>query len=108
MEMDIYTRRWTTTDTYHITRTQDGWDFDHKSFKGRCDRKGEPLLFASLNQDDVSYPRSLPQVMENLWNEADERGMSETEIQHELDKIAEWISQTEKGYPIVGDDARVD
>lgn len=65
---------------------------------GDCDLKGEPYLYRNFRQDFVSYPNNLPNILEILWNHADE--LTENELQEKTKDIAEWVSVCERAHPI--------
>ena len=99
MEVKIYTRRFNSKDTYYDKRTEKGWNVQHLSFAGECDKTGSPYLFNSLEHDCVSYPADLGEYMAYLWDQAEEHDMPEDEIQAQLDAIGLWICATEKAAP---------
>lgn len=99
MELKVFTRRWGHDDVYRVERTATGWHIDHIAIGGDCDKTGAPYLFENLDHDSVNYPEDLGQYMEFLWNKAEELGMSDEQIQEQLDDLGRWISESERGSP---------
>ncbi len=95
----VYTRRWKHNDTYHITRTADGWHVRHKAINGDCDKTGHPILFMNFNQDYVCYPEGIGDWFEWLWNQAAEKGLSTEQVQQGLTDLSEWVRITESNIP---------
>ena len=98
--LKIYTRRWGHYDTYKITRTENGWNFEGltSALSGECERNGREVLNGILDHDSVCYPEKINDFMEFLWNEA-EQGLSKSEVQEALDMIGKWISVCEMNTP---------
>jgi len=97
--LTVYCRRWGHEDTYDIRRTSIGWDVQHISIGGSCDKKGQPFLIEILNHDTINFPEELPGYFEWLWDQAAEAGLSHDEIQRSLDELGRWISVCEKNTP---------
>ncbi len=98
----VFSNRWGRDDTYKVKRTKDGWDITHLAIGGPCDKGGQPSLFRNLQQDSIQFPAKLDGWMEWLWNQAAEQGLSDVQVQAALQKLADWVSQTEKSAPIGG------
>jgi hypothetical protein len=98
-DFNVYTRRWGHEDRYYITRTEDGWDIEHQTYNGSCDKTGSPLLFDAMRHDSVNYPESLGEYLEWLWYRAKEDGLSSDEVQESLNQLSSWVSLTEKYSP---------
>ncbi|MED3088222.1 hypothetical protein [Bacillus toyonensis] len=52
-----------------------------------------------MRHDSVSYPRDLSSFMEDIWVRAEEEGLPHDEVQDMLNKVADWISLTERNRP---------
>ncbi len=81
-----------------IDRTQDGWHVIHATIAGDCDKGGNPYLYKNFNHDAIAYPAVLEIYMKCLWERA-ERGLSDEELQQQLNQLAEWVSLCERGKP---------
>ncbi len=89
-------------DTYKVVRTKDGWEINHLSIAGPCNKGGNPFLFENLRQDFIQYPKELDGWMEWLWNQAKTEGLTEEQVQVALQQLANWISETERNAPSGG------
>lgn len=98
-QLRVYSRRWGHDDIYSIKRISDGWFVSHLAINGKCDKKGEPVLFKNLNQDYINSPKKLGDYMERLWTSAAEKGLSHQEVQEALDLLGEWVTNCEKSTP---------
>ncbi|MCM3202703.1 hypothetical protein [Bacillus cereus] len=97
--MTVFSSRWGHTDNYTVVRNADGW---HTSFMGQSEQGGKDAqdsLAVLLRHDSISYPNDLAYVMEDIWNQAADRGLSQEQVQAMLDEVANWITATEKNYP---------
>lgn len=101
-EFVVYSRRWGHNDTYRMIRTEDGWDVRHMSIGGPCDAGGHPFLFEIFDQDFIAYPSKLDWRLEWLWEQAKGHGLSYNDVQHALQMLADWVSETEKSAPTEG------
>jgi hypothetical protein len=101
-EFIVYSRRWSRDDTYRITRTEDGWDVRHMAIGGPCDAGGHPFLYQNFDQDFISYPSKLDLRLEWLWEQAKAQGLGYNDVQHALQLLADWVSETEKAAPTDG------
>ena len=101
-EFKVFSRRWNHDDVYRVKRTKTGWHVDHLAIGGQCDASGRPFLFQNFDQDSISYPSGLELRMEWLWQQAAERGLPKQEVQHALQQLADWVSETEKAAPFSG------
>jgi hypothetical protein len=97
--LTVYTNRHGHDDRYAITRTAAGWTCRHLSVGGVGDKGGRPGLQACLDQDHVSYPASLFDRMEWLWQQAADQGLSHDQVQTALNELATWVSDTERAVP---------
>ncbi|MBK5444584.1 MULTISPECIES: hypothetical protein [unclassified Peribacillus] len=97
--LKIYTRRWGHYDRYKVIRNKDGWKISHLAHNGQGGKNGEPILSYILRNDSVSYPQNLPYIIEDIWIRAEEEGLTKTQVQDMLNRVAEWISIVEENYP---------
>ena len=97
LDFRVFTRRWEHYDTYRFTRITTGWHREFKVHTGDCNPKGEPYFYSNFRQDYVSYPNDLPDVLELLWEHADE--LTEEELQEKMNEIAEWVNACERAHP---------
>lgn len=95
----VYSKRWGHDDTYKITRTEVGWDVRHLKIGGPCDKEGRPFLFENFRQDNIQHPADLSGWMEWLWNQAEEKGLSQEQVQEGLQQLADWVSAVERDTP---------
>jgi hypothetical protein len=101
MKLEVFSHRWGRIDTYTIERTATGWKVFGliRMTEGDCDKTGAPSLFENLDHDSINYPKDLGGYMEWLWQQAEDRKMSEAEIQENLDMLGKWIQTVEKSSP---------
>ncbi|MFX1442082.1 MAG: hypothetical protein ACFFHV_01600 [Promethearchaeota archaeon] len=97
LDFRVYSRRHGKYDTYKISRISNGWHIKFLVHTGNCDQKGEPYLYRNFRQDFISYPHDLPEILEILWEQADE--LNKDQLQEKINEIAEWISITERSHP---------
>ncbi|WP_214891356.1 hypothetical protein [Exiguobacterium sp. s142] len=98
-EMNIYSRRWGHKDLLKVTRNKEGWFVSRLSQKGQGGLDAEPILSYVLKHDSISFPHNLSNIMEDIWIRAEEEGLSKTEVQKMLTKVADWINMVEMNYP---------
>ena len=98
-ELSIRSRRWTGKDIYTIKRTSAGWSITWAGEGGDCDRKCSPHLYEILDNDLVLYPAQIGDWFEWLWEAAEDRGFTKSEVQQGIDDIAAWIKVTDIGTP---------
>jgi hypothetical protein len=98
----IYTNRWGHYDVYHLTRTEKGWYSEFHTYSGEDDinKSGMKNLIAIMKHDSVSFPRDVDYYFSSIWQRAKDEGLSHEQVQEMLDRVAEWISETEKNAPI--------
>lgn len=82
---------------YTMERTGQGWRIDRTGEAVDCDKRGKPHLFTWLRNDGIAYPMQLGECMERLW--AISEGKKKVWVQRKLDRIAHWVSETEKARP---------
>ncbi|MBP1155414.1 MULTISPECIES: hypothetical protein [unclassified Paenibacillus] len=86
-------------DFSELVRNEQGWHVSHLSYSEQGGRDAEPILGVVLRHDSVSYPRNLSSLMEDIWNRAEDEGLTHEEVQQMLNDVADWISLTERNYP---------
>jgi len=88
--------------TYRVTRTESGWDIYNPILGGPCDTGGCPHLFQNFDIDFVIYPSKLDWYFAWLWNQAKDKGLTYDEVQHALQELANWVTQTGLSAPTYG------
>jgi hypothetical protein len=101
-EFIVYSRRWNHEDAYSVMRTENGWDVYHESIGGPCDKGGHPFLFDNFHQDFIEYPIGFDGWLEWLWEQASSQNLTKEDVQNALNKLGEWVSNTEKNTPSGG------
>ena len=97
LKLEVYSNRWGHLDQYTVVRTLEGWDCRFVSFiKGN--KNGDAIL-NFMKHDGISYPVSLEDDFEELWDQADKQEMSITELQNKINEISTWIIETEQKKP---------
>ena len=97
-EFSVFTKRWGHKDTYTFIINREGWFLKDAQgdFTGQCDKSGDPYLYKNLDHDDVFYFKGgLKAVLKSIWKKK-LKGVSDTEIQEMLTKIADLASESEK------------
>ncbi|MGB6780396.1 MAG: hypothetical protein WBE33_16700 [Planococcus citreus] len=97
---NVHSNRWGHKDRYELTRTKEGWFVNAMSYKGE-DKINEEMkvLYQAMMHDSISFPRNVDSYLTSIWMRAQEEGLSQEEVQEMLDKVAEWISETEMNAP---------
>lgn len=97
---DVYSQRWGHKDRYQLTRTKNGWYVSAVSYNGE-DRVHEGMkeLCRAMQHDSISYPRNVDSFMDSIWEQARDQGLTHEHVQEMLNKVADWISQTEQNAP---------
>lgn len=98
-EFNVYSSRWGHHDKYSLTRTAKGWLIDHMSYKGEDSLYDNKILYGSMMQDSISFPRNVDSYMASIWTIAKDEGLSHDQVQDMLNRVADWISQTEMNAP---------
>lgn len=100
-EMKLYTNRWGHYDLYQLTRTKEGWYSEFQSYKGEdsVNEFGMKTLFTAMEHDSISYPRDVDYYFRGIWNRARDEGLTHEEVQKMIDRVASWISDTERNAP---------
>lgn len=97
--LNVFTRKWGKSDRYTLIRNEEGWLVRHSSQTEQGGRDAEPILSYVLRYDQVSYPRNLSTIMEDIWYRAAEEGLPCEKVQAMLNEVADWITMTEQNYP---------
>lgn len=95
----VFSHLWGHNDTYHLTRTKDGWTVRFRESSIPSDRGGHPGLYYQFDHDDIDYPRNLPYMLRWLWDRARDKGLTKEQVQEAIDELANWISEIEKQSP---------
>jgi len=48
LKFTFFCRRWGHEDFYRILSTVDGWHVSHLSYAGKCNKRGEPVLYRAM------------------------------------------------------------
>lgn len=99
-DFEVFSRRWGRNDTYRITLTQTGWDVQYLGIGGACNSRGEPFLFNNLNQDLIHFPQALGDAFD--WLHRSHSPMSDPDLEHAIQQLADWVSETERLTPTGG------
>lgn len=96
----LYSHRWGHKDNYRLTRTRDGWLVNHLTYNGE-DKRHEDMkvLYGAMEHESISFPRDVDSYLDSIWERAKE-GLTHEEVQEMLNKVADWISETEMKAPI--------
>lgn len=84
----VYSHRWEHHDTHRLDIADEGWEIRHIAINGTSDKRGNPHLYANLNQNNIIYPSGLGLEMELLFEHARDRTLENEEIQARLDRLA--------------------
>ncbi|MDD1515917.1 hypothetical protein [Priestia megaterium] len=99
-EFLVYSNRWGHKDRYELTRTKNGWYISHLSYNGEDILNEEmKVLTKAMRHDSISFPVNVSSYMESIWIQARDQGLQHEEVQNMLDRVADWISQTEMNAP---------
>jgi len=97
--MNLFSRRWGHEDRYELIRNAEGWNVSHLTYNGQSGKDALEVLVPSLVHDSIAYPYDLGNVMIDIWNQAEEYGLSNEEVQNMLNEVAQWINASETNYP---------
>ncbi|KHD84075.1 hypothetical protein NG54_17905 [Heyndrickxia ginsengihumi] len=99
-DFNIYSSKWGHKDCYELTRTENGWYIDVLSYHGE-DRIDEEMkvLYSAMTHDSISFPRNVSSFLSSIWIQAKENGLTKEEVQEMLNRVADWISETEINAP---------
>lgn len=84
---------------YTIKRNKNGWKIVYLRTGDQCNKRGKPYLYEILDIDLINYPEALPDYIERVWNQAEEKGLTHEQVQKALNKLAEWINICESKTP---------
>ena len=82
-----------------MKRIEFGWEVIGRVIEGQCDKGGRPFLYENFQQDSIQYPSGLYGRLDSLWKRAFDDEMSHDEVQQALNKLANWVSLTERNTP---------
>jgi hypothetical protein len=99
-KLTFYTRRWSSTVTLNVKKTDAGWHISHIAINGDADREGAPLLVANLKQDGVKYPAGLDGFMGFIWDKLHKEEIDADLAQDMMDELGTWISTCESSQPV--------
>ncbi|WP_361920387.1 hypothetical protein [Streptomyces sp. NPDC046876] len=97
--MNLFSRRWGHRDHYELIRNTTGWHVSHLTYNGQAGKDALAVLIPSLVHDSIAYPYNLGSVMIDIWNQAEEFGLSNDQVQNMLNEVSQWINATETNYP---------
>ena len=100
--LKIYSRRWGHHDKYTFVRTEIGWLIrsPFSAEPSHSPQDGRPVLQRLLDQDYISYPHNIGDLLSQIWEEAADGKDKET-IQKAFDALAKWISMCERSVPVL-------
>lgn len=98
-DFHLYSQRWGHKDNYRLTRTSGGWFVNHLTYSGE-DKRHEDMkvLYDAMQQESISFPRNVDSYLDSIWVLAKD-GLTHEEVQEMLNKVADWISETEMNAP---------
>lgn len=99
-EFQVYSNRWGHKDRYELIRTESGWHISQLSYNGE-DKLDEEMkvLYGAMQHDGISFPRNVDSYMHSIWIQAQDQGLKHEQVQELLNRVADWISQTEMTAP---------
>lgn len=99
-KFQLYTNRWGHYDLYELKRTENGWYVNHMSYNGEDSLHEEmQVLYSAMKHDSISFPLNVDSYLSSIWMRAQDEGLTHEQVQDMLNRVAEWISQTEKSAP---------
>jgi hypothetical protein len=97
--VQVYSNRWKESLPIGLVRTFDGWTVIYPAGGGRCDTAGQPHLFNILRYEGIQFPENVGTFIKSIWDEAFSSGLCASGVQRRLQKVAMWISNTERNTP---------
>lgn len=94
-----YSRRYLREFTYTLKRVDKGWYFRFDDSRGRCDKKGWPLLFRTLERSGIEYPSNLGERLQWLWERAATQDLTREQVQGAFDNLSDWLKDAERELP---------
>ena len=98
-DFKVYSRKTGQFETWKLCPTDTGWDFTYLANRGNCEKTAAPFLYEALRHHQIRYPETLPDYFAHLWAQTEKLSLGQTEIQAEIEKLAKWVSITERGTP---------
>ncbi|MGY4556831.1 hypothetical protein COL22_02055 [Bacillus thuringiensis] len=98
-EFNVYSNRWGHRDRYELTRTENGWHVRHLTFDGTDSLDNMATLYAAMSHDGISFPSSVKYYFSSIWMIAQDEGLEYNQVQEMINRVADWISQTEMNAP---------
>ncbi|MGN5648922.1 hypothetical protein [Bacillus sp. Brlt_9] len=98
-EFNVYSNRWGHIDRYELTRTENGWHVRHLSYDGEDNMHEMKTLYAAMSHDGIAFPHSVKHYFSSIWQLAEDEGLEYHQVQEMLNRVADWISQTEMNAP---------
>lgn len=89
----VFCPRWGHDDIYHLDLHSEGWIISHDATGGLCDSKGNPYLYEIFRNDQIEYPGTLEWYMQELYERARDKTLSDEIIQERLDRLAKWVEE---------------
>ena len=99
LTFEVYNCRRSSTVTYRINKTSNGWYISHIAINGNCEPDGTPYVYTNFDQDYINYPSGFGDSLEWLWKKIDNHEINREEAQIKLQELADWVSLCEKGQP---------
>jgi hypothetical protein len=75
--------------------TETGWFMYHPCYSGEVDPYGFPDLERCIEENYSAYPSAFPDALEELWQAAVSKKLSEHELQESIDAFSKWIMSYE-------------
>ena len=95
----VFTRRLSSTATYNVTKTTNGWDIHHIAINGDCKPDGSPLFYSNFDQNNVVYPSNFGSFLSHIWTALDREEINDADAQEKLQELADWVSTCERSQP---------
>ncbi|WP_211475017.1 hypothetical protein [Collimonas humicola] len=99
-KLKFYTRRWNSTVTLNVKKTDTGWHISHIAINGDSDPEGAPHLYANLHQDNVKFPHGIGGFLAYIWEQLHNEEIDRERAQQMINQLGEWISTCETSQPV--------
>lgn len=99
-DFKVFSRRFGHDDNYSVTLEEDGWTIVSQGMGGKCDPDGNPGLYANFRQDSIHHSDDVGSGF--AWLYKNRMDLSDQEMQDGLQRLADWVSETERGTPLGG------
>lgn len=96
-KFSVFSQRWEREEIYTLRIMHYGWRISFGAIEGDCEPDGSPLLEKNLRHDRIRFPAQLGDGIEKLYGQR--RALNDQEFQAELQRLADWVSMTEKHSP---------